>query len=109
MQRRQGAVGSVAVRSIDWPQALAWRMRQQLLSPIGSEPVEGVVLQDLPLDPLGDGRTPPRTDQQDDLAVGHRSQQSLEQVGAEEAGRAGDEQPLSGECLTDHGGLSTTW
>lgn len=29
--------------SIDWPQALAWRMRQQLLEPIGTESVEGVV------------------------------------------------------------------
>ena len=30
-------------QAISWPQALAWRMRQQLLLPIGSEPVEGVV------------------------------------------------------------------
>jgi hypothetical protein len=28
---------------LTWPQALAWRMRQQLLDPIGTEPVEGVV------------------------------------------------------------------
>lgn len=31
------------MRSITWGQALAWRMRQHLLSPVGSEPVEGVV------------------------------------------------------------------
>lgn len=29
--------------SFTWPQALAWRMQQQLLEPIGDEPVEGVV------------------------------------------------------------------
>jgi hypothetical protein len=29
--------------SITWSQALAWRMRQQLLDPVGSESVEGVV------------------------------------------------------------------
>jgi hypothetical protein len=29
--------------SIGWPQALAWRMRRQLLDPVGSESVEGVV------------------------------------------------------------------
>lgn len=31
------------MHAISWPQALAWRMRQQFLNPIGSEPVEGVV------------------------------------------------------------------
>ncbi len=29
--------------SLDWPQALAWRMRRQLLDPVGTESVEGVV------------------------------------------------------------------
>ena len=29
--------------SVSWPQALAWRMQRQLLEPIGSESVEGVV------------------------------------------------------------------
>ena len=29
--------------SINWSQALAWRMRQQLLDPVGTESVEGVV------------------------------------------------------------------
>src|SRR4029079_19075472 len=28
---------------LTWPQALAWRMRRQLLEPVGSESVEGVV------------------------------------------------------------------
>jgi len=31
------------VTSLTWPQALGWRMRRQLLDPIGDEPVEGVV------------------------------------------------------------------
>jgi len=30
-------------RSIDWPRALAWRMGRQLLDPVGTESVEGVV------------------------------------------------------------------
>ena len=29
--------------SLDWPRALAWRMRRQLLDPVGTEPVEDVV------------------------------------------------------------------
>src|SRR5262249_39974313 len=29
--------------SLDWPHALAWRMRQQLLDPVGTESVAGVV------------------------------------------------------------------
>jgi hypothetical protein len=29
--------------SLDWSAALAWRMRRQLLDPVGDEPVEGVV------------------------------------------------------------------
>ena len=29
--------------SITWSQALAWRLRQQLLDPLGTESVEGVV------------------------------------------------------------------
>ncbi|NUS52249.1 MAG: hypothetical protein HOQ22_14570, partial [Nocardioidaceae bacterium] len=29
--------------ALGWPQALAWRMRRQLLHPVGGEPVEGVV------------------------------------------------------------------
>ena len=28
---------------VTWPQALAWRMRRQLLDPIGRMPVDGVV------------------------------------------------------------------
>jgi len=29
--------------SLSWSQALAWRMRQQLLDPVGTESVAGVV------------------------------------------------------------------
>jgi len=34
---------NLTAMSVTWRQALAWRMRQQLLEPIGNEPVEGVV------------------------------------------------------------------
>ncbi|HEY8239402.1 MAG TPA: crosslink repair DNA glycosylase YcaQ family protein, partial [Candidatus Limnocylindrales bacterium] len=32
-----------AAAQLEWPQVLAWRLRRQLLDPIGTEPVEGVV------------------------------------------------------------------
>ena len=36
--------GRIAVLvSFDWPRALAWRLRQQLLDPVGTDSVEGVV------------------------------------------------------------------
>jgi hypothetical protein len=35
--------------SVKWTQALAWRMQRQLLNPVGSETVAGVVRR------LGDG------------------------------------------------------
>ena len=82
---------------------------EPVLAELLAEPVEGVVLQDLPADALFDARALARADQQDDLAVGDRAQEPLEQVGPEEAGGAGDEQPLAGERLTDHAEVSTTW
>jgi hypothetical protein len=36
-------MGATTEVSVTWPQALAWRMRQQLLEPIGSDSVAGVV------------------------------------------------------------------
>ena len=41
--RTVGASGYGARVSLDWPRALAWRMRQQLLDPVGTESVAGVV------------------------------------------------------------------
>ena len=37
------AIGTHAMLSLSWPQALAWRMKQQLLNPVGTKSVEGVV------------------------------------------------------------------
>lgn len=54
--------------SVTWPQALAWRLRQQLLDPIGSESVEGVVRR------LGAVRAEP--DSAAELAVRTRRQRS---------------------------------
>ena len=54
--------------SIDWPQALAWRMRQQLLEPIGTESVEGVVRRLVAI--------PAQADASAELAVRTRRQRS---------------------------------
>ena len=40
---RPDAAFDMSHASITWSQALAWRMRQQLLDPVGTESVEGVV------------------------------------------------------------------
>ena len=52
----------------------------------------------------------PGPDQQCDLAVGNAAQEALEQVRAEEAGGAGDEDALAGQLVTDHTDtMSTIW
>ena len=82
---------------------------EALFAQVGAQPVEGVVLQDLPLHSLVDRRTLARPDEQDDLAVRHRSQQALEHGGAQEAGGAGEEEPLASQRFTNHALLSTIW
>ncbi|MFK5634466.1 MULTISPECIES: DNA glycosylase AlkZ-like family protein [unclassified Ornithinimicrobium] len=52
--------------TLRWPQALAWRMRQQLLDPVGTEPVAGVVRRL--------GAVVAQNEVRADLAVGMRSQ-----------------------------------
>ena len=77
--------------------------------PARAEAVEGVVAEDLPLHPLRGRARRPGADQQDELAVGHRTQEPLDQRGAEEAGRPGDGDAPAGEGLPDHLALSTKW
>ena len=78
-----------------------------------AQPVEAVVLEDLPLGPLLDRPHPPAPHQQDELAVRHGSEQPLDQRRPEETGGAGDGDALAGELVADHGGhrrpLSTIW
>ena len=81
--------------------------RRHLGEAVGSElaaqPVEAVVAQHLALQaPLGGGAATV-ADQQRELHVGHAAQQSLDQRGADEAGRAGDEDPRAGQTVDDHG------
>jgi hypothetical protein len=52
--------------TLTWPQALAWRMRQQLLDPVGTEPVAGVVRRL--------GAVVAQNEVRADLAVGLRTQ-----------------------------------
>ena len=70
---------------------------------LGAQSIERVVAQDLAGEALVDARTTTGAHEQDDLAVGHRPQESFEEVGPEEPGGAGDEQPLAGQRLADHG------
>ena len=87
---------------------------------VGAQAVEGVVAEDLPLDPLRGGGAAPGPHQQHQLAVRHLAEQPLDEGGADEAGRAGDGDALAGQRLGDHGGrcgsrasvyprLSTIW
>ena len=82
---------------------------EPVLAEVGAQPVEGVVLQDLPLHPLVDRRALARADEQGDLAVRHRSQQALEHRSAQEAGGTGEEELLASQRFTNHGLLSTIW
>ena len=69
-----------------------------------AQPVEGVVLQQLLLDPLRCGRALTVADQEDQFAPGHAAQKSLDERGADEPGRAGDGDALASERLGDHNG-----
>ncbi len=59
--------------------------------------------------PLGRRRSAAGPHEQHELAVGHGPQQALDEGGAEEAGRAGDEDALPREGLGDHAELLTIW
>ena len=61
-----------------------------LAAELGAEPVEAVVLEDLPRGPLLDRAHPSGPDQQDQLAVGDRTQEPFDECRAEKAGRTGD-------------------
>ena len=74
----------------------------EAVAQLGPQAAEGVVAEDLPLGPGGRGRPPPAPDEQDQLAVGHRAQQSLDQGRAQEPGGAGDADALPGQGLSDH-------
>ena len=70
---------------------------------LGPQPVEGVVLEDLAFGaPSGAGALAV-ADEQDQFAVGDRSEQPLDERGADEPGRAGDGDPLPRELFGDHG------
>ena len=74
-----------------------------------AEPVEAVVAENLPADPVSGGLPAARTHQHDDPAARHRPEQPLNQGGTQEAGGAGDGDALAGQAVSDHGPLSTIW
>ena len=82
-----------------------------------TEPVEGVVLENVALHPVL-GAAASRPHQQHEFAIGNRAQEAFDERGAEKAGRAGDGDPLAGQVLPDHATylmtivlplLSTNW
>jgi hypothetical protein len=82
---------------------------ESVFAEFGAQSVESVVLQDFASHSLFNGGAPAGTNQQHDLAIGHRAQKSLKKIGAQETGGAGDEQPFAGECVTNHERMFTTW
>ena len=79
--------------------AATWRVEG--VAELGAQLVEAVVAQDLALGPLRRRRAPGGAHQDRDAAVGHGPQQPLDEGGAEEAGRPGDQDALAGQELAD--------
>ncbi len=74
-----------------------------LFGALRTQSIERVVLEDLTVGPACGTRSLTVADEQDELAVGHRSQQALDERRADEPGRAGDGDPFPGERFGDHG------
>ena len=89
--------------------AAGGHLGEPVLAELCAQSVEGVVLEDFAGEALLDGGASTGAHEQHELAVGDRAQESFEKVGAEEAGGAGHEQTLSGEGVSNHGGMFTTW
>ena len=79
----------------------------KLRAELRPQAVEAVVAQDLASGALGRRLALARADEHDDLAFGHAAQQSLDERGAEKAGRPGDGNPLPGEIVGYHGCVSS--
>ena len=71
---------------------------------LGAQPIEAVVADHLPLHPLSGRRSPPGSDEHDDLGIGDRPQDALDQRSAQEPGGPGDEDPAPRQGLDDRHG-----
>ncbi|CAB4344590.1 unannotated protein [freshwater metagenome] len=87
----------------DRSDATSGHFGETVFAEFGAQTIERVVFENLASHALFNRGTSACTHQQHDLAIGHRTEQSLKQVGAEETGGAGDEEPFAGECFTNHG------
>ena len=65
-------MGESAMVSLGWSEALAWRLRQQLLDPIGAESVAGVVRRL--------GAVPAQPDAAAELAIRAQAARSLDRA-----------------------------
>ena len=72
------------------------------------EAIEGVVAEDVPVDPAL-GPPPARSDDENEVAVGHGAQQSLHQGCAEEACAARDGNAAPSQGFSNHDTLFTRW
>ena len=67
-----------------------------------TQSIERVVLEDFTVGPACGTRSLTVAHEQHELAVGHRSEQALDERRADEPGRAGDGDPFPGERFGDH-------
>ena len=78
----------------------------------GAKPVEGVVAEDVPIDPVLCAATPGAHDQHQ-FAIGDGAEESFDECRAEKAGGARDRDPLAAEFLANHAPFlahfSTNW
>ncbi len=72
-----------------------------------AQPVEGVVLQDLPLGAASGGRAAAVAHEEDEFAIGNAAQQPFDERGPDEPGRPGDRNALArqrgGDRVGHHG------
>ena len=73
----------------------------EAVAELGPEPCEAVVAEDLAGDPVGGVETAARPDEGDDLGLGDRPQNPLDERGAEEPGAPSDEEPAAAETFGD--------
>jgi hypothetical protein len=69
--------------------------------------IEGVVAEQFPLGPAGGRGATAVAHQEDEFTVGYPAPESLDEGGANEAGRAGDGDLLPREAFGDHTAMSS--
>jgi hypothetical protein len=76
---------------------------EALFAEFRPQTIEGIVLEDLSGQALLNRGPAAGAHEQHEFTVGDRPQEAFEQVGAQEAGGASDEEAFAGEGVSDHG------